>query len=127
LPAFLAGAVLHLLACNLQASTIAAGPVIGQRHSGNARPESRRQCCALDTLETNGVTTTRFIFLVDDGTGSMDIFATPSGGTLAGGYVPAVGDNLTMSGPFSPFSGIPEMGTPTAITKNSSVIPRLRR
>jgi hypothetical protein len=70
---------------------------------------------------TNGVATTRYIFLVDDGTGSMDVFGpTASGGALVNGYVPAAGDNLTISGPNSPFNGIPEMGTPTAITKNSS-------
>ncbi len=68
----------------------------------------------------NGVATTRYIFLVDDGTGSQDVFATPVAGTLVGGYVPAVGDQLTISGPNSPFNGIPEMGTPTAITKISS-------
>ncbi len=70
---------------------------------------------------TNGVTTTRYIFLVDDGTASMDVFGpTASSGALVGGYVPAAGDGLTIAGPFSPFNGIPEMGTPTAITKNSS-------
>jgi hypothetical protein len=71
---------------------------------------------------TNGFTqsTQRYIFLVDDGTASMDVFA-PS--PLVGGYVPAIGDQLTISGPFSPFNGIPEMGAPTAITVNSSGKP----
>jgi len=73
---------------------------------------------------TNGVTTTRYIFLVDDGTGSMDMFGpTASGGTLPGGYVPAAGDALTISGTNSPFSGIPELASPTAITLNSSANP----
>jgi PEP-CTERM motif len=73
---------------------------------------------------TNGVTTTRYIFLLDDGTGSMDMFGpTASGGALPSGYVPAAGDALTISGSNSPFNGIPELGTPTAITKNSSGNP----
>jgi hypothetical protein len=70
---------------------------------------------------TNGVTTTRYIFLVDDGSASMDFFGpTASGGALPGGYIPAAGDALTISGTNSPFNGIPELATPTAITKNSS-------
>ena len=73
---------------------------------------------------TNGVTTTRYIFLVDDGTGSMDMFGpTASGGALPGGYVPAAGDALTISATNSPFSGIPELASPTAITLNSSANP----
>jgi PEP-CTERM motif len=73
---------------------------------------------------TNGFTqsTQRWIFLVDDGTGSMDVFA-PISTPLPGGYTPTAGDNLTISGPFSPFNGIPEMGSPTALTKNSSGNP----
>jgi hypothetical protein len=73
---------------------------------------------------TNGVTTTRYIFLVNDGTGSMDMFGpTAGGGALPGGYIPAAGDALTISGTNSPFNGIPEMATFTAITKNSSGNP----
>ena len=76
----------------------------------------------------NGVTTTRYIFLVDDGTGSMDVFGTANGTPPAnGGYNlptgPTVGDALTISGTNSPFSGIPELGSPTAITLNSSGNP----
>jgi hypothetical protein len=74
---------------------------------------------------TNGFTqsTQRWIFLVDDGTGSMDVFA-PISSPLPGGYTPTAGDQLTISGPFSPFNGLPEMGTPvTALTVNSSGNP----
>lgn len=70
---------------------------------------------------TNGVTTTRYIFLLDDGTGSIDMFGpTASGGALPGGYVPAAGDKLTISGTNSPFNGIPELASPTSITLNST-------
>jgi hypothetical protein len=124
LSGLLAGAALQMLAVNVQASSIA-----------NAELSATGAAITLDQgpvvsdvlstpTTTNGVATTRYIFLVNDGTGSMDIFGpTASGGALVGGYVPAAGDNLTISGPFSPFSGIPEMGTPTAITKNSSGNP----
>lgn len=96
------------LSASAAALTLDAGPVVS---------------AVLSTPGTNnGVTTTRYIFLVDDGTGSMDVFG-PASVPLAGGYVPAAGDDLTISGPFSPFSGIPEMGTPTAIAKNSSGNP----
>ncbi len=73
---------------------------------------------------TNGLATTRYIFLVDDGTGSMDVFGQPlAAAQLPGGYVPVAGDALTISAPNSPFNGIPELGSPTAITKNSSGNP----
>ena len=69
---------------------------------------------------TNGLTLTRWIFLVDDGTGSMDIFNTAP---LPGSYTPTVGDKLTIAGTNSPFSGIPELATLTALTKVSSGNP----
>src|SRR5262249_6559987 len=48
---------------------------------------------------------------------------TASGGALPGGYIPTAGDALTISGTNSPFNGIPEMASLTAITKNSSGNP----
>src|SRR5262249_9636406 len=66
---------------------------------------------------TNGVTLTRWIFLVDDGTGSMDIFAN---NPLPSGYTPTLGDKLMITGRNNPFSGIPEMDTLTAISKISA-------
>lgn len=72
---------------------------------------------------TNGFTqsTPRWIFLVDDGTGSMDMFNAAS--SFPAGYTPTVGDALTISGTNSPFMGVPELGTLTSITKNSSGNP----
>ncbi len=49
--------------------------------------------------------------LVNDGTGSIDLFAA----TLPDGYTPTVGDVLSVSGTWSPFDSIPEIA-PTAIT-----------
>jgi hypothetical protein len=124
LAGLLAGAALQMLALNAQASSIANAQLTAP---GTAITLDQGPVVS-DVLSTpgllNGVTTTRYIFLVNDGTGSMDVFGpTASGGMLVGGYVPAIGDNLTISGPNSPFNGIPEMGTPTAITKNSSGNP----
>ncbi|HEX4413272.1 MAG TPA: PEP-CTERM sorting domain-containing protein [Lacipirellulaceae bacterium] len=102
---------------NAQASTIAQAEL-----SASGAPLTLDQGPVVSAVLSKPTTTGgRYIFLVDDGSGSMDVFGpTASGGALVGGYVPAAGDGLSISGPFSPFSGVPEMGTPTAITMNSS-------
>jgi hypothetical protein len=64
----------------------------------------------------DGYTYTSYSFLVNDGTGSLDVY-----GNLAGlGYTPTVGDSINISGTYSPYHQIPEMGTLTSITLNSS-------
>jgi len=56
-------------------------------------------------------------FLINDGSGSLDVFGKmPTGNT----YIPTVGDAVTATGSYIPYNGIPELGTLTAITKNSS-------
>jgi hypothetical protein len=65
----------------------------------------------------DGYTYTSWSFLVNDGTGSLDVFgkipvATP--------YTPTVGDAITATGTYSPFDAIPEVETLTAISANSS-------
>src|SRR5450755_1385675 len=120
----LAGAALQALACNVQASTIAQVELTASGTLATLDQNPIVSAVLSTPTTTNGVTTTRNIFLLDDGTGSIDMFGpTASGGALPGGYVPAAGDNLTISGTFSPFNGIPELATPTAITKNSSGNP----
>jgi hypothetical protein len=58
----------------------------------------------------NGKTYTSYSFLVDDGTGSMDLY-----GTMAGlGYTPTVGDTITATGAYAPYHQIPELA-PTSI------------
>ena len=65
----------------------------------------------------NGRTYTNYAILANDGTGSIDIFGhLPAGST----YVPAIGDTITASGTYSPFDGIPELATLTAISPVSS-------
>jgi hypothetical protein len=49
-------------------------------------------------------------FLVNDGTGSLEIFGVPNAT-----YSPNLGDALTVSGTYSPFHQIPEIGTVTAL------------
>ncbi|MGA2498621.1 MAG: IPT/TIG domain-containing protein, partial [Tepidisphaeraceae bacterium] len=68
----------------------------------------------------NGLTTNSWAFLVNDGTGSIDVYGTmPSGST----YTPTVGDAIVVSGTYSPYNQIPELGTLTAISKVSSGNP----
>jgi hypothetical protein len=63
----------------------------------------------------NGKTYTSWSFLVDDGTGSMDMY-----GTLAGlGYTPTVGDTITATGAYAPYHQIPELA-PTSIAITST-------
>jgi hypothetical protein len=62
---------------------------------------------------------TSWAFLAQDSTGSLDMF-----GSLTGlGYTPTLGDAITVSGTFSPFHQIPEIGTITAIGASSSGNP----
>jgi hypothetical protein len=64
----------------------------------------------------NGHTYTAYSFLVNDGTGSLDVY-----GSLSGlGYTPTVGDSITVSGTYAPYHQIPEIGTLTSVTLNSS-------
>ena len=64
----------------------------------------------------NGKTYTSWSFLVQDQSGSSDIY-----GTLAGlGYTPTVGDAINATGTYSPYHQIPELGTLTAISCVSS-------
>jgi hypothetical protein len=68
----------------------------------------------------DGYTYTNYAMLVSDGTGSVDVFGhLPAGSS----YVPTVGDAVSLSGTFSPFNGIPEIATLTAISPISSGNP----
>jgi len=70
-----------------------------------------------------GYTYTSYALIVSDGTGSLEVFGklpTAAGATTPVGYTPAVGDSITATGTYSPFDGIPELETLTAITQNSS-------
>lgn len=68
----------------------------------------------------DGYTYTSWSFLAQDSTGSLDMFgALPSGSS----YVPTVGDAISVSGTYSPFHQIPEIGTMTLISLISSGNP----
>ncbi len=122
--AALSFAVGVVLVGRIQASTIAQVELTASGTSAVLDQNPVVSAVLSTPTTTNGVTTTRYIFLVNDGTGSMDVFGpTASGGALPGGYVPAAGDALTVSATNSPFNGIPELATPTAITLNSSGNP----
>ena len=69
---------------------------------------------------TNGagsLTYTNNSFLVNDGTGSMDVFGKmPSGSS----FTPTLGVAVTVTGTYGPYNQIPEMATLTAITQQST-------
>jgi hypothetical protein len=57
-----------------------------------------------------------YSFLVNDGTGSMDVY-----GSLSGlGYTPTVGDAISATGTYGPYHQIPELGTLTALTQETT-------
>jgi hypothetical protein len=60
---------------------------------------------------------TAVTYLLSDGTGSIEVFGTTSG------YTATVGDNLTLTGLYSPFHEIPELETITSLTKNATGLP----
>ncbi len=68
----------------------------------------------------NGLTYTNWSFLVNDGTGSLDIFGKMPAGNP---YVPTVGDAISASGTYSPFHQIPEVASLTAISQISTGNP----
>jgi hypothetical protein len=66
---------------------------------------------------SDGYTYTNWQLLVNDGTGSMDLFGhMPTSST----YTPTAGDQITATGTYSPFDGDPELETLTAISKLGS-------
>lgn len=64
----------------------------------------------------DGYTYTSWAFLAADATGSLDIFNSSSKGPFASGYTPVVGNTIQVSGTYSPFDGIPEVESVSAIT-----------
>ena len=64
---------------------------------------------------------TGWSFLVQDATGSLDIFASAASLTTLG-YTPTVGDELSLAGTYSPFHQIPEIETLTAISKVGAAV-----
>jgi hypothetical protein len=64
----------------------------------------------------DGYTNNNWSFLAQDTTGSLDMFyfSSLNSGFNPAGYVPHVGDTISVSGNYSPFSGIPEIANSTA-------------
>jgi hypothetical protein len=66
----------------------------------------------------DGYTYKNWSFLVNDGTGSMDVFnATP----LPGGYIPVAGNGVDATGTYSPFDGIPEIDGLSSISTTTTL------
>jgi len=69
----------------------------------------------------DGYTYNNWAILANDGTGSIDLFgALPAGTTEP---TPTAGDAVSATGTYSPFDGIPEIGSMTALTNVSSGNP----
>lgn len=67
----------------------------------------------------NGRTYTSWNFLIDDGSGGLAVYASSS--VMTGlGYTPTVGDVISITGTYTLYHQIPEITTPTAITKIAS-------
>jgi len=64
----------------------------------------------------DGYTYTTWSFLAADSSGSLDIYSTLSGLS----YTPTVGDAISISGTYSPYHQIPELGTITSVSLESS-------
>jgi PEP-CTERM motif len=74
----------------------------------------------LSTPQTlDGYTYTRYVFLAQDSTGSLDIFGAANDSS----YIPTVGDVVSITGTYSPFDGIPEVASPstTVISQGSGI------
>ncbi len=64
----------------------------------------------------DGYTYSTYSFLAADATGSLDIYSALTGL----GYTPQAGDAISVSGTYSPYHQIPEIGTVTSISLVSS-------
>ena len=77
----------------------------------------------------NGRNYSSWAFTINDGSGSMHVYA--NGPVLTAlGYAPTVGDIISVTGTYSPYHQIPELITPTAISlvgSGGSVPPPLVR
>jgi PEP-CTERM motif len=89
------------------------GTLITYDNASGAYPVVSAILTAPGTVD--GYTYSRYVFLAEDSTGSLDIFGLPTGSA----YVPTVGDAIELSGTYSPFDSIPEVGTLTSITLQS--------
>ena len=99
-----------------QASTVAQIEAMTSGMTGIALDTSPVVTAILSQPGTwNGKTYTGWSFLVQDSSGSIDVFGSST--VLSGlGYTPSVGNIITsITGTYSPFHQIPEIATPTAL------------
>ena len=116
--ATLASAAVCVIAGNVEASTIAA--VEAQAPSTAATLDNNPVITyiAAEPGSGDGYTYTNYAILANDGTGSIDIFGHMPTGSA---YVPTVGDAISATGTFSPFSNIPELASLTDISQVSTL------
>ncbi len=114
----LASAALGALAGNAMAASVAQVEALPTGTAGATLDQNPIITAILSQPGTvNGRTYTNYAVLANDGTGSLDVFGhLPAGNT----YVPTVGDAITATGTYSPFDGIPELASLTAISQVSS-------
>jgi len=65
----------------------------------------------------NGKTYYSWSFLAEDASGSLDMYNSDP---LPGSYIPTVGDAITGDGTYSPYNQIPEVGSLSSITVQST-------
>jgi len=65
---------------------------------------------------TDGKSYTSWAFLANDGTGSIDIYAS-SNALATLGFTPAVGETLSVTGEYDPYEQIPELEDITSISQ----------
>ena len=127
---------MHLLSCGLVAGTaLAAAPVFGANvatveglasgsatYIGNAT-YGNPAAVTTGILSEPGIANasygkkyTSWTWLANDLTGSIDVFGLSS----SSAYHPTVGNSAYVKAKFSPFDGIPELGTITSITSTGA-------
>lgn len=100
------------------ASTIfsdASGTAVTYDNASGAYPVIAAVLSQPGTLD--GYTYSSWSFLAADSTGSLDLYGALPSGTA---FTPAVGDAISVSGTYSPYHQIPEVGTLTALGLISS-------
>lgn len=92
------------------------GVTIG--NTGGGDPAAVISYIASQPGTLDGYTYTNWSMLANDGTGSLDLFGHLPAGTTE--PTPTVGDAVSVTGTYSPFDGIPEIETMTALSNVSS-------
>ncbi|MGO9108297.1 MAG: hypothetical protein ACLP9L_03610 [Thermoguttaceae bacterium] len=98
------------LAGSAMAETINALEVAGNGASGTIGNISAGDPAAVVTAVTSYSSSSAETVIVDDGTGSMELYKGAPAGTV-------VGDEITATGTYAPYNSIPEVSSPSSFSK----------